>query len=143
MGDRQDQSRVEIVTGGTVTFKGGATTAAQGGQIAVSAKRIVAEAGAVLDVSGVRGVALAMASNNVKINVQGNELRDSPQNRDSNVLKSNDVWIDVRSLTLVADGTGGYTGNRYYTKGGLLEVGGYLNTTPHTIGEWAAVGGSV
>ncbi len=143
LADRQDQSRVEIVSGGTVTFKGGSITAAQGGQIAVSAKRIVAEEGATLDVSGVRGVALAMASNNVKISVQGNELRDSPQNRDSNVLKSNDVWIDVRSLTLVADGTGGYTGNRYYTKGGLLEVGGYLNTTPHTIGEWAAIGGSI
>ncbi len=143
LADRQDQSRVEIVSGGTVTFEGGSTTAAQGGQIAVSGKRIVAENGATLDVSGVRGVALAMASNNVKINVQGNELRDSPQNRDSDVLKSNDVWIDVRSLTLVADGAGGYSGNRYYTKGGLLEVGGYLNTTPHTIGEWAAIGGSI
>jgi filamentous hemagglutinin family protein len=142
--DREDQSRVEIVTGGTVTFKGGSSTAAQGGQIAVSAnKRIVAESGATLDVSGVRNVALAMASNNISVNVQGNELRDSPQNRDSNVLKNNDVWIDVRSLTLVPAGTGGYATDRYYTAGGLLEVGGYLGTTAHSIGEWAAVGGSI
>ena len=144
LADRQDQSRVEIVTGGTVTFKGGSTTAAQGGQIAVSARqRIFTEGGASLDVSGVRNVALAMASNNIKINIQGNELRDSPQNRDSNVLKNNDVWIDVRSLTLVSAGTGGYASDRYYTAGGLLEVGGYLGTTAHTIGEWAALGGTI
>jgi len=144
LADRQDQSRVEIVSGGIVTFKGGSYTAAQGGQIAVSAgRRVVTEDGAVLDASGVRNVALAMASNNVKVNVQGNELRDSPQNRDSDVLKSNDVWIDVRSLTLVPAGTGGYASDRYYTAGGLLEVGGYLGTTAHTIGEWTAVGGSI
>ncbi len=142
--DRQDQSRVEVVTGGAVIFKGGSMTSAQGGQIAVSAgKRIFTESGATLDVSGVRDVALAMASNNISINVQGNELRDSPQNRDSDVLKNNNVWIDVRSLTLVPKGTGGYASDRYYTAGGLLEVGGYLGTTAHTIGEWAAVGGSI
>jgi len=142
--DRQDQSRVEIVTGGAVIFKGGSMTSAQGGQIAVSAgKRIFTEGGATLDVSGVRDVALAMASNNISINVQGNELRDSPQNRDSDVLKNNDVWIDVRSLTLVPAGTGGYASDRYYTSGGLLEVGGYLGTTAHKIGEWTAVGGTI
>ncbi|MDI4231967.1 filamentous hemagglutinin N-terminal domain-containing protein [Bradyrhizobium sp. Arg237L] len=144
LADRQDQSRIEIVSGGTVTFKGGSYTAAQGGQIAVSAtKRIAAEDGATLDASGVRNVALAMASNNVEVNVQGNELRDSPQNRDSDVLKNNDVWIDARDLTLVPAGTGGYASDRYYTAGGLLEVGGYLGTTAHTIGEWTAVGGSI
>ncbi len=144
LADRQDQSRVEIVTGGTVIFKGASYTAAQGGQIAVSAnKRIFTEDGAALDASGVRNVALAMASNNIKINVQGNELRDSPQNRDSNVLKNNDAWIDVRRLTLVPAGTGGYASDRYYTAGGLLEVGGYLGNIAHTIGEWSAVGGTI
>jgi filamentous hemagglutinin family protein len=144
LSDRQDQSRIEIVSGGTVTFKGGSYSAAQGGQIAVSAgKRIFTEDGATLDASGVRDVALAMASNNIKVNIQGNELRDSPQNRDSSVLKSNDVWIDARYLTLVPAGTGGYASDRYYTGGGLLEVGGYLGTTAHTIGEWSALGGSI
>ncbi|WP_249225281.1 two-partner secretion domain-containing protein [Tardiphaga alba] len=144
LADRQDQSRIEIVTGGSITFKGGSTVAAQGGQIAASAgKQIVAEDGARLDVSGVRNVALAMASNNIKINLQGNELRDSPQNRDSDVLKSQDVWIDVRALTLLPTGTGGYAGDRYYTGGGLIEVGGHLANTAHTIGEWTAVGGTI
>ena len=144
LADRQDQSRIELVTGGTITFKGNSVTAAQGGQIAASAgKQIIAEDGARLDVSGVRGVALAMESNNLKINLQGNELRDSPQNRDSDTLKNNDVWIDVRALTLLPTGTGGYDGDRYYTKGGLLEVGGYLANTAHTIGEWTALGGTI
>ncbi|WP_211908377.1 filamentous hemagglutinin N-terminal domain-containing protein [Tardiphaga alba] len=144
LADRQDQSRIEIVTGGNIVFKGNSYTAAQGGQIAATAgQRIFTEDGARLDVSGVRNVALTMESNNVKVNVQGNELRDSPQNRDSDTLKNNDVWIDVRTLTLVPDGTGGYNGDRYYTAGGLLEVGGYLTNTAHGIGEWTAVGGTI
>ncbi len=40
-------------------------------------------------------------------------------------------------------GTGGYDGDRYYTPGGLLEVGGYLANTAHKIGEWASVGGTI
>ncbi len=144
LADRLDQSRVEIVTGGNAVFEGGSYTAAQGGQIAVQAgKRIFTETGATLDVSGVRNVALAMGSNNISINVQGNELRDSPQNRDSGYLANENVWIDVRNLTLVPAGTGGYASDRYYTPGGLLEVGGYLGNTAHSIGEWTAVGGTV
>ncbi|UGV28980.1 filamentous hemagglutinin N-terminal domain-containing protein [Rhodopseudomonas boonkerdii] len=144
LADRQDLSRIEIVTGGAITFKGGSVTAAQGGQIAASAgKQVVTEDGARLDVSGVRNVALAMESNNIKINLQGNELRDSPQNRDSEALKNKDVWIDVRALTLLPTGTGGYEGDRYYTKGGLIEVGGYLANTAHGIGEWTALGGTI
>ena len=144
LADRQDQSRIEIVSGGTITFKGGSTSVAQGGQIAVSStKQIVAEDGALLDVSGLRNVVLAMENNNVKVNIQGSELRDSPQNRDSDVLKSKDVWIDIRALTLLPDGTGGYVGDRYYTSGGLLEVGGYLGNTKHKVGEWVAVGGTI
>src|SRR5262249_10136030 len=55
LADRLDQSRIEIVTGGDVVFKGGSATQAQGGQVAVSAGgRIVAEGGAIVDVSGTR-----------------------------------------------------------------------------------------
>ncbi|MBR1221828.1 filamentous hemagglutinin family protein [Bradyrhizobium sp. U87765 SZCCT0131] len=142
--DRKDQSRIEIVSGGLVTFKAGSLTMAQGGQVALSAgRRVFAESGATVDVSGVRDVAVAMASNAVKVNVQGSELRDSPQNRDSSALFNKDVWIDARDLVLVPAGTGGYASSRYYTAGGLLEVSGYLANTGHTIGEWSAVGGSI
>ncbi|TAI64372.1 hypothetical protein CWO89_19265 [Bradyrhizobium sp. Leo170] len=150
LADRLDQSRIEIVTGGNVIFKGGASqqagslTMAQGGQVAVSAGgRIFTESGATIDVSGVRDVSLAMSANNLMVNIQGNELRDSPQNRDNGALKNADVWVDIRDLIHVPSGTGGYEGDRYYTPGGLLEVGGYLANTPHKIGEWSAVGGAI
>lgn len=143
--DRLDQSRIEIVTGGDVVFEGGSQTIAQGGQVAVQANngRITVEDGARIDVSGVMGVALDMESNAIQVNVQGNELRDSAPNRDADYLKNQNVWIDVRDLILLPDGTGGYEGDRWYTPGGLLEVGGYLQNMAHGIGEWAAVGGTI
>ncbi|NLS28480.1 hypothetical protein S2M10_34900 [Sphingomonas sp. S2M10] len=145
LADRLDQSRVEIVTGGNVLFEGGSQTMAQGGQVAVQADsgRITVADGASIDVSGVMGVALDMERNSIKVNVQGNELRDSPANRESSGLKSQDVWIDVRDLVLLPSGTGGCEGDRWYTPGGLLEVGGYLANMSHGIGEWAAVGGTI
>ncbi|MGO4712506.1 filamentous hemagglutinin family protein [Bradyrhizobium sp. 2TAF24] len=144
LADRLDQSRVEIVTGGVATFQDKSLTMAQGGQVAVSAGRsIFAESGSTIDVSGVQGVARPMSANQVQVNIQGNDLRDSPQNRDSGALINQNVWIDIRNLVLVPAGTGGYAGDRYYTKGGLLEVGGYLANTAHTIGEWTAVGGTI
>ncbi len=144
LADRPDQSRIEIVTGGLVDLQNGSLTMAQGGQVAVSAgQRVFAEAGATVDVSGVQNVPLAMSSNEIQVNIQGNELRDSPANRDSTKLFNSNVWIDARDLILVPAGTGGYATDRYYTPGGLLEVSGYLNTTGHTIGEWTAVGGTI
>ncbi len=145
LSDRLDQSRVEIVSGGDVLFEGGSQTSAQGGQVAVQANngRITVADGARIDVSGVMGVALDMESNSILVNVQGNELRDSPANRDNDRLKSQDIWIDVRDLVLLPSGTGGYESDRWYTKGGLLEVGGWLGNTAHGIGEWTAVGGTI
>ncbi len=144
LADRKDQSRIEIVTGGLVDFGNGSLTMARGGQVAAFAgKRVFAENGSVIDVSGTVGTVLPVSANAIKINVQGNELRDSPQNRDSGVLINSNIWIDARDLTLVPAGTGGYASDRYYTAGGLLEVSGYLNNTGHKIGEWTAVGGSI
>ncbi|KTS81289.1 hypothetical protein RSA31_22520, partial [Pantoea dispersa] len=89
------------------------------------------------------GTVLPVSANAIKVNVQGNELRDSPQNRDSGTLLNSNMWIDARDLTLVPAGTGGYATDRYYTAGGLLEVSGYLNNTGHKISEWTAVGGTI
>ncbi|WP_432729966.1 filamentous haemagglutinin family protein [Variovorax sp. W6] len=142
--DRRDQSRIEIASGGTVDFLGESLTLATGGQIAVTAaKRALVRDRAQLDVSGAVGVNLAMESNNVKVNIQGNEQRDAPLNRDGKGLNSNDVWIDRRNLVFVPKGTNGYTSDRWYTAGGLLEVGGYLGTEGHTASEWMAQGGTV
>ncbi len=144
--DRRDQSRIEIVSGGGVVFEGGSTTLATGGQIAVSAgtaARSTVANGARLDVSGAFGVQVAMSDNNVRINIQGNEQRDAPLNRDTTLLNNSNVWIDRRKLLRVAAGVGGYDKERWYTPGGLLEVGGYLGLQGHTVGEWGAQGGSV
>jgi filamentous hemagglutinin family protein len=144
LADREDQSRIEIVSGGIVNFQNGSQTMAPGGQVSVSAgQRVFAETGSTIDVSGVQGVALPMSANEILINLQGNELRDSPANRDSGALVNQNVWVDVRDLILLPAGTGGYATDRYYTPGGLLEVSGYLNTTAHTIGEWTALGGTI
>ncbi|MGJ7524717.1 filamentous haemagglutinin family protein [Variovorax sp. GB1P17] len=142
--DRRDRSRVEVTSGGTVDFEGDSLTLATGGQVMVNAaKRSLVRDRAKIDVSGAVGVSLAMESNNVKVNVQGNEQRDAPINRDGKSLNSNDVWIDRRSLVLVPKGTNGYTSDRWYTAGGLLEVSGYLGTQAHSVGEWMAQGGMV
>ncbi|CAB3926921.1 hypothetical protein LMG3481_05973 [Achromobacter deleyi] len=142
--DRRELSRVEISSSGTVDFASGSITLATGGQIAVqAAKRSLLREGAVLDVAGAVGVPVAMENNNLKINVQGNEQRDAPVNRESGKLNSKDVWVDVRDLVLVPAGTNGYATDRWYTAGGLLEVSGYLGTQGHGVNEWMAQGGNV
>ncbi|WP_160109880.1 filamentous hemagglutinin N-terminal domain-containing protein, partial [Pseudomonas izuensis] len=141
---RSDQSRIEIGSGGTVELQNGSIALATGGQVAVTAgKRTLVRDGAVIDVSGALGVKVAMEANNIKINVQGNEQRDSSVNREGGALNSNDMWVDVRELVYVPAGTNGYASDRWYTAGGLLEVGGYLGTQGHSIGEWMAQGGTV
>lgn len=142
--DRTDQSRVEIVSGGSVDFQNGSITLATGGQVAVSAGvRSLMREGAVIDVSGAIGVKVAMESNSIKVNVQGNEQRDAPVNRDGGKLSNSDVWVDLRELVHVPAGTNGYATDRWYTAGGLLEVGGYLGTQNHSVGEWMAQGGTL
>ncbi|MDR6601016.1 filamentous hemagglutinin family protein [Achromobacter deleyi] len=143
-GDRRELSRVEIGSSGTVDFASGSITLATGGQIAIqAAQRSLVRDGAILDVAGAVGVPVAMENNNIKINVQGNEQRDAPINRDGGKLNSNDVWVDLRDLVFVPAGTNGYATDRWYTAGGLLEVSGYLGTQGHAVNEWMAQGGNV
>ena len=140
--DRPDLPRIEVVSGNLASFLDGSTTLATGGQIAVSArKQTLLDAGARLDVAGAIGVRLAMESNNLKIDVQGNEQRDAPVNRDK-LLNNSEIWIDRRTLVKVPGGANGYAGERWYTGGGLLEVGGYLATSGRTASEWLAQGGT-
>lgn len=142
--NRRDQSLVQILSSGDVTFDSDSLTLATGGQVtANAAKRTTVVERALIDVSGAVGVQVAMAANNVAINVQGNEQRDAPVNRDTKFLNNTNVWVDRRYLVRVPAGTNGAEVDRWYTAGGLLEVGGYLNTGGHTIGEWASSGGTV
>ncbi|WP_353192329.1 filamentous haemagglutinin family protein [Pandoraea pnomenusa] len=142
--NRRDQSLVQLVSSGDVLLDSDTLTLATGGQINVAAtRRMLAMARAKLDVSGAVGVQVSMASNNLEISVQGNEQRDAPVNRDSALLNNQTLYIDRRYLVRVPAGTQGFSTDRWYTSGGLLEVSGYLNTAKHGIGEWAAQGGTV
>ena len=141
---RRDQSLVRIDSGSSVDFNAGSLTLATGGQVLVDARRrSTVHTGAAIDVSGAVGVVVAMEANNVQVNVQGNEQRDAPGNRDSKRLNNSNLWLDRRDLVRVAAGTNGYETDRWYTAGGLLEVGGYLGVTGHGIAEWSALGGTV
>ncbi len=136
LSDLEDESRIEIVSGGTVEFQGGSLTLANGGQVAVSAvKRVQVDTGATIDVSGLVNVQLPMSANEIAVSVEGNELRDDPDNRDTGTLFNDTLYVDDRYLTYLPAGTGGDANARYYTPGGLLEVSGWLSNTAHTIGE--------
>ncbi|MFZ4288171.1 filamentous haemagglutinin family protein [Variovorax sp. HJSM1_2] len=140
---RRDQSLILIDSAaGKVDFLGDSLTLATGGQVFVNAARTRLADRSSIDVSGAVGVRVAMEANNVKVNVQGNEQRDAPVNRDGDKLRNKDIWVDRRYLVKVAAGTNGYETDRWYTAGGLLEVGGYLGINGHSIGEWAAQGGT-
>lgn len=137
-------SRIDIASGKTIEFQSDSLTLATGGEIATHAEhRTLLRNGAELDVAGQVGVRVAMDSNQLLINAQGNEQRDAPINRDSKNLNNKDIWVDRRLLVFVPKGTQGYESDRWYTAGGLLEVSGYLNTAPHSIGEWLAQGGTI
>ncbi|MBM0106348.1 filamentous hemagglutinin family protein [Steroidobacter sp. S1-65] len=141
---RRDQSLVQIVSGGDVTFESDSLTLATSGQVFVDAAATSeVQANARIDVSGHVGVRIAMEANNVEINVQGFEQRDAPVNRDGDNLRNHTIVLDRRDLVLVPAGTNGHETDRWYTAGGLLEVGGYLGITGHGIGEWSAQGGTV
>jgi filamentous hemagglutinin family protein len=142
--DLEDESRIEIVSQGTVEFQNGSLTLANGGQVAVTAtQQVQVDTGAIIDVSGLMNVQLPMSTNVIAVNIQGNELRDDPLNRDTGTLFNDTVYVDARDLVLVPAGTDGFPTDRYYTAGGLLEVSGELDDTPHTIGEWMAIGGTI
>ncbi|VFR32203.1 Filamentous haemagglutinin family outer membrane protein associated with VreARI signalling system [plant metagenome] len=141
---RRDLSLVQVDSSGAVDFQSGSLTLATGGQVAVKATgRTLLRDGAEIDVAGAIGVSVAMETNNLKINIQGNEQRDAPVNRDGAKLNNNDVWLDVRDLVYVPAGTGDNENARWYTAGGLLEVGGYLGTRAVPVSHWLAQGGMV
>ena len=108
----------------------------------MSARRqTLLDAGARLDVAGAIGVRLAMESNNLKIDVQGNEQRDAPVNRGQQAAEQQRD-LDRPAHAGQGAGANGYAGERWYTGGGLLEVGGYLATSGRTASEWLAQGGT-
>ena len=137
-------SRIEITSGGTVTFAAGAVALAPAGQIAIDAgQRINVAATAQLDVSGLSGVTLPATANQLAVNIEGFNLSDSPLNRNSGLLNSNTAYLDIRQLINVPGSVTADPQARFYSAGGLLQVAGELSNTGHTASEWATIGGTI
>ncbi len=123
--NEQARSRIEL-QGKEITVRSGATVAAAGGVIKATARanpgdstailnpvqiaggvtdgsRILVEQGARLDVAGARAQ-LAMESNLVRAELRGDELANSPVQRDG-VLRGQPVFVDRRQTGTRSDGT--------------------------------------
>lgn len=116
--DEQAQPNAYLqVTGNTVHMQSGSIIKAPGGKIDITATdkltdptqgtkgRIVLEKGAVIDVSGNKGIEVPMERNVGEISVQSFELRDAPQQR-TGVLKGETVRVDLRKDTRIVDTSG-------------------------------------
>ncbi|MFZ5493658.1 MAG: filamentous hemagglutinin family protein [Pseudomonadota bacterium] len=124
---RQDapfsRSQVELA-GRTVHVEGGAQVIAPGGRVTVSAQRgalfqadvplredvrLQIDPGARIDVSGEQGVAVELTRNVVGVELRGDELKDSPLQRDG-ALRNKTVFVDAREGTPLADVSGAVAG---------------------------------
>ncbi len=148
---RDDQvfNKSEVVGAGKTIVLEGATAAAAGARLVATAgevrltaqgdlsgssdkfgdtpetaARIYMGAGATVDVAGLRDVALSVERNIIEAELRGNELKDSPLQRDG-ILAGQKVLIDIRAGTPLAD------------------VSGYIAGVQRGIGEKSAAGGNV
>ncbi len=87
--------------------------------------RIYLDTDAVLDVSGTQHVAVPMERNFIPIRLLGDELKDSPNNREG-YLYRREVWVDLRRRPPL-----------------ISNIDGYLAQVGRTAGERTTAGGSV
>lgn len=114
-----------VVPAGTITVSAqkGLDFAAISGSPAAGV-RVLIDDGAVLDVSGLDGVAAPMSRHQLVVELRGNELRDAPLLRNS-PLRGKTVYVDARTGTTLAD------------------VGGYVTQIRRTLAERSVAGGSI
>ncbi len=116
--DAQAQSRSQIqISGHNVNVESNATVRAKSGDIAITAvddptnptgkgdARVFVASDAVIDASGVKNVPVSIDQNIVQVQLMGNELRDSPLQRNG-ILYGQTVSVDVRDATLKYDTNG-------------------------------------
>ena len=135
-------SYIEL-TGKHVDVQRGAHVIATGGEIVIATgrhglfdnaklegapvddSRIYLDTGAVLDVSGTQHVAVSMERNFVPIRLLGDELKDSPNNREG-YLYRREVWVDLRRRPPL-----------------ISNIDGHIAQVGRTAGERTTAGGSV
>lgn len=92
--------------------------------------RIYLAAGAILDVSGLRDVELAMEQNTIRAELRANELSDNPVMRDSS-LRGATVYFDARYGSKLTDRTG------------VANLGGYYDLIERDVAQFMTVGGRI
>lgn len=126
--------------GRVIHVQGDSSIVARGGQIDLEARagqvfqddgaervdevRIQVDDGALLDVSGLDGVSVAVERNYIEVELRGSQLADSPLQRNTFLNKSK-VWIDIEQGTPLAD------------------VSADIAKIERTVAEKSAVGGSI
>ncbi len=118
---KQPLSKIDLM-GKEVMLKSGARIVAPGGDVNVTATQnpqdpgpstinakngstVVMESGSRIDVSGLSSAVLPMERNVIAVELRGNELRDSPLQRNG-PLRGETVYVDVRKGTPLADVSG-------------------------------------
>lgn len=146
----QPLSRVEI-DGAQVSILDNATVAADSGRIGITARsnpqvlpedfssqagdsRLYLASGAKLDTSGLN-IELPIEKNLVSLELRGNELRDSPVQRDG-ALRGQTVTVDIRAHGTREDGTA-WQGTP------IADTSGAISGIQRSVGERSLSGGSI
>lgn len=127
-------STVDLI-GKSIEMRENAEIVAPGGKVSLVARqdqmipvpgesKIYMASGSRIDVSGTKNVDVLMERNFIEVELRGNELKDSPLQRDG-ALRGKKVWIDIRKGTPLAD------------------VSGYTSQVGRTVAERTAGGGEV
>lgn len=146
----QPRSRIEL-DGKSVQLQQGSRIEAKGGSIDIVARansvvspdrfevtedgsRVLVEDGVVLDVSGA-DVSLPVERNLLRVELRGNQLRDSPLQREG-PLRSEAVFVDIRESGVRADGS-------TWVGTPLADLAGDVSTIQRGVAERNLNGGSV
>lgn len=113
-----------VAPNGEVSLTAVANPGLQSPSVARNDSQVYVDAGAIIDVSGVRAAVLPMSRNQLTVELRGDELKDKTLQRDG-FLRGKSVTIDVREGTTVAD------------------VSRQIAAIPRTLGEITATGGTI
>ncbi|MCK9915648.1 filamentous hemagglutinin family protein [Microbacteriaceae bacterium K1510] len=100
------------------------------GNTGINDSRIYLSAGATLDVSGLRGIEIAMEQNTIRAELRANELSNNPVMRGSD-LRGTTVYFDARYGTKLTNGTG------------IADLSGYYDLIERDVSQFMTVGGKI
>jgi filamentous hemagglutinin family protein len=142
-GNSFSPSQIEVYAH-NILFEDNSTLYAPGARLSLSSERgnqntggenaepgrLYVGKGAVLDVSGLNGVEIDMAQNQIKANLTANELADNPVLRDS-ALRGETVYFDARLGEKLTDGTG------------VANLSGWYDLIKRPVEQFMTTGGSI